>query len=127
MKYIFKRIFHIILLSSCSLSDETKTLSGGWVLAFESKHDVVIDEGARFVPCQVMKYGYDDNFIVAEQKPTEECFRGKDTNSYPDMQSTYYWIVDHKNHSFFGPLSFSEYESKRKELGIPTTLELNPI
>jgi hypothetical protein len=39
-------------------------------------------------------------------------------------RTTNYWIIDHTRNLFLGPLSFEEYEKKRKDLGVPDDLQL---
>jgi hypothetical protein len=115
-------------LSSCNLSDETKELSGGWLFVSESKTDKVIDGGYAFIPCEVTHYGYNIDFIIAAQKPTRECFLGKDKSDYQfGSDSTYYWIVVHKGKQLIGPLGRIEFENAKDSLKIPSSIKLEPI
>jgi hypothetical protein len=126
IKLLFLTLF--ATTQSCNLSDETRKLSGGWVFVHESKTDKVIDGGNLFIPCQVTHYGFNSDFIVAAQKPSNECFLGKDLNTYSlGKDSTYYWIVIHKDKKLIGPMLKLEYEMAKDSLGIPSSLKLDIV
>jgi hypothetical protein len=110
------------------MNDETNTLSGGWVFADEGKSDKVIDSGNIHVPCNVIAYGYDDQYIIAEQRPTSNCFLGSDTFKYKyGFDSTYYWIIGHERKIFIGPLTTEEFNKMKEQIGIPKDLSLKPV
>jgi hypothetical protein len=112
----------------CNPSDETKQLSGGWMFVSESMTDRVLDGGNIFIPCEVTHYGYNNDFIIAAQKPAKECFLGIDSNVYASGNSaTYYWIVVHNGKRLIGPLGFSEFEHAKDSLNIPSDVKLEPI
>jgi hypothetical protein len=115
-------------MQSCNVSDERNNLSGGWEFVSESKHDKVIDGGKKHIPCEVIAYGFNDEFILAAQKPTEDCFLGKDTIEYKaGRNSTYFWIIAHKQNLFLGPLTETEFKVAKEKYKVPVDLKLNPI
>lgn len=117
-----------LTLSYCNLSDETKKLSGGWTFVSESKTDKVIDGGNIFIPCEVTHFGYNNDFIIAAQRPANDCFLGNDKNTYASgIDSIYYWIVVHKGKRLLGPLGRVEFEKAKHSLNIPNTVKLEPI
>jgi hypothetical protein len=125
-KWIIVLVCLIIL--GCSLNDETRNLGNGWVLAKEGSEDVVLDGGDLIIPCQVTKYGINDDFIVAEQHRRIDCFVSKGSFIYPaSLDSIYYWIVVHKKGLVLGPLEYQEYTRKRDSLLIPQSVILHPI
>ena len=116
----------IAMLTSCNFSDETTKISGGWTFAIEGKHDKVISKGNKYIPCEVVAYDDNDDFIIAKQKPMKECFFRMDTIiHYPTTDSIFYWIIDHKRKLFLGPLMYRDYFIKRKLLKVPQDLKLS--
>lgn len=127
MKKLLILLF-IVVLTSCNFSDETRTLSGGWTFVSEARHDRVIEGGNIFIPCEVIKYGYNKDFIVAAQKPTEECFLGKDTFEYKLGRDTvYYWLIKHSSKIFLGPMDEEEYLQARIRYKVPENLKLKSL
>ncbi len=115
----------VILLGSCNLSDQVEQLSGNCIFISEGPKDQIIEGENFWIPCQVTRYAYNDDFIIAAQKPTRECFRGSDNFSYSiGKDSTYYWIVVHKEGLLIGPLTRSELVSKKEFYQIPDDLEV---
>ena len=74
-------------------------------------------------------YQYDDNFIVAKQKPR----RYKEFNyTYSEgykyskgLDSEYYWIIKKKEKKVFGPLEYSQFIRLCDEFYVPENLRLN--
>jgi hypothetical protein len=125
---IMTRRFTFLVLftvSSCNFSDDTKQLSGGWTFVTESEEGKVIVNGQKTVPCKVVQYGYNDDFIVALQKPTKDCFVGTDSNKYSlGKDDHYYWVIIHKQDLFVGPLSEGDFETYKIAHNIPDDLRL---
>ncbi len=118
----------IVVLSSCNFSDETRSLSGDWTFVDEGHLNRVIDGGKNHIPCDVIKYGYNNDFIIAAQKPTEDCFLGKDTSVYKaGKNKTYYWIIGHSQKLFLGPMNETEFNEAKKKYNVPDDLELKPV
>lgn len=127
MKKIMFLMSIVCYLFACNFSDELIKLSKGWLYVSEGKRQKVIDGGEIFVPCEVTGYEYDDDFIVASQRPTSECFLGKDTFEYKQgKDSTYYWLIIHKSNELLGPLTKEEYLKVRMKYNVPKRLELRP-
>ena len=121
-------LFALFIFASCNLSDERRNLSGDWEFVDEGRQDRAIDSYKHHIPCNVIEYGYDDNFIIAAQKPTSDCFLGPDSFTYKyGMDSTYYWIIEHDKKLFIGPLDLASFSKMRMELGIPMGLTLSPV
>ena len=95
-------------------------------------NDVIIGDN-------ILRYNYDVNFIVAEQKPPDSI---PDKINYEDWKIAYeksnfkqYWIIDKKQKSVFssvtksysnvyGPLKKDEYLHKLKQLNVSKDLKL---
>ena len=98
-------------------------------------------KNALNVPCTVRGYAYNENFIVACQKPfpicildnvsTDSLFTWQLNNKkYVDSCKQYtfslnFWIIDIKKDSFYGPLNLNEYLQKRIDLKIPDELKMS--
>lgn len=123
-----RNIFSVVLfaLCSCNMSDDVVKLSNNYVFYHEGMHDNVIynENGGKIIPCNVTAYNYNNNFIIAQQTPTSTCVMGNDKINYPSKDSSFYWIIAHKDNAFLGPLTLSDYERARERLGIPKDLQL---
>jgi hypothetical protein len=126
-------LFLLIIFSLFNLScDEYKELGGGYEYAFESKVDVFIfhikEEGyyERLIPCTILDYADNKQFIVAAQKPYTDCLpqamREDALNTGNDIN---FWIADKEKAITYGPLSYDEYLKKRRELGVPSDLKMD--
>ncbi len=111
--------------------DVEKELSGGYSYSLEGStrfigHPTQLTTG-KIIPCEVIDYEYNDEFIIASQDPVSfaDCprpYNREDAiNSGNDIN---YWIADHRSDALLGPLSLEEYKEKRAELGIPEDLQL---
>jgi len=117
-----------VLFTSCNFSDEKNELSGDCRFYSEGTSNNIIMNGERLIPCDILKYGYNDEFIIVEQKPTKDCFIGEDTLVYNNgRETTYYWIIQHSSKLMLGPLTLSEFELERRKLKVPEDLELGDI
>ncbi len=68
------------------------------------------------IPEYVFEIGHDDNFIIAKQHPTSGFQSGYQINT----EITNYFLIDMnaQKDKVTGPLSLSEFEQLRKQLGI---------
>lgn len=117
-----------LILISCSSSDYNEQLSGNYYYINDGPPLVYIRPemmGGPFIPCTIIDYAFNDQFIIAVQKWTEDC--GYYTNEAAKKSGNAYnfWIVDHTSNKLIGPLSIDEYIRKRSELEIPDELKLN--
>jgi len=118
----------LILFFSCNFSDESIKLSGGYSFVDEGKKHKVIIGKNNYIPCEVIDYDFDNNFIIVKQKPTDLCFYGKDSSFYKEgKQFNYYWIIDNSNKLFLGPLNFKEFSNSLKKLNVSDKLKLKPV
>ncbi len=120
-------IILLILIYSCGgISDSTTELSNGYYYASESANENIIvrhgyKNGDRYIPCNVIEYKYDDDYIIAKQLPSPDCFWDIDSNTYGD-EKYYYWIIVTNENTILGPLSLVEFMDKRIQLNIPVHL-----
>ncbi|MDH5415244.1 MAG: DUF3997 domain-containing protein [Flavobacteriaceae bacterium] len=130
---IFRRFFFVLMLftQSCNLSDSTKHLGEGYFYRNEGGNikDILCEHptGGE-IPATVIDYTYDENFIIAKQKPKlpQDPLYEKEYYYRGGANGEYYWIVIKYSHVVLGPLSDVEYKEMRKKHKIPGKLEFNP-
>lgn len=122
LKYLI--LTSCIAFGSCNLSDDVVQLSGNYSFYHESMDDNTIynEGGDEAIPCNVVAYDYNNDYIVAKQIRTRQCDLEKRTE-YPNSDSIFYWIVAHKGKKFLGPLTLIDYQQKRISLNIPSDLQ----
>lgn len=132
MRKLFKYYFIIIILIPCINScigwDGTKELTGGYFLRVEG--DILsFGKGKQEIQPNVLRYNYNDDFIIAEQKPykTNDAIYEKVYDYKYGRNHIYYWIIIIKKDSLLGPLSKSEFELERNKYKVPTDLLLKEI
>ncbi|MHB1003073.1 MAG: DUF3997 domain-containing protein [Thermoleophilia bacterium] len=83
----------------------------------------------RLIPCNVISYDFNDDYIVALQMPSTECVGNlavrSDVSTEPGSGNNY-WIVDKEALKTYGPYTEEEYITKRQELDVPDDLKLDP-
>jgi hypothetical protein len=119
MKYTYNntKIFIIILLlfQNCS-NDFTKDLGDGYFYRFEGGelNDIL---GKGEIPATVLEYAFNDDFIIAEQKPKlpQDPLYDNEYNYNNGANSLYYWIIIKKQNLVLGPFSYLEYIKVKNE------------
>ncbi|GAB4020039.1 hypothetical protein [Spirosoma koreense] len=104
-----------------------KQLNGPYYLdAVDEYEDMSISiqdgqDGVGVIKATVFAVSQTDEFIIAKQHPLDETRN-------VDKSTTNYFIIPLKqkiskatDRNYYGPLSFSEFNSKKKELGIEDT------
>lgn len=110
------------------MSDQTNTIWDGCFYRNEGANtkDILCSApGSGEVPGTVTGYEYDDNFLIASQKPKipGESLYSK-TYEYDDSEAEYYWIVIRSPRAFVGPLTADQYVEMREQYGVPDDLTL---
>ena len=129
MCFDINRVFFaciFIIVSSCSGRDYIESLPGGYQFISESnEQSFIYGKGDEFIPCTVIDYVFDDNFILICQKPSEPCIHtdatGLDVENVDIIQ---FWIVDIREDKLLGPFILTEYLQKRNNIGVPERLTL---
>jgi len=104
------------------LTDFTADFGNGCKLHQLSAQDIRISVGGSIaatdsIPAKVVTCGFDKNFVIAQQQQLDA--KGKPI--WGDFQ---YWIVDGPQKKRYGPYSEQEFAAKRKELGVPDSIQL---
>ncbi|WP_152559897.1 hypothetical protein [Hymenobacter sp. IS2118] len=120
-----------ILFSLASCSDVEKKLSGGYFLRMEGKdlNDILSNSaGRKEIPSNVLTCNYDNNFIIASQKPGKTDDPLYEPAVYKSGRNTiYYWLIVHSKKITLGPLSNHEFLSARQAYNVPADLVLEPL
>lgn len=112
-----KYIFLVVCIISCFLvigcngkffgpgmADFTYKLSGNYKLYKAGTASIVrTDTKAKIIGDNIIGIAWDDNFILAKQELNKKV---------------YYWILDIKRSTQYGPLSDDEFSEMKKELKI---------
>jgi hypothetical protein len=156
----------LFLFTSCIHGIEVRKLSGGYYYhnaGRESKYILppsvasspshMINFLKKYIFSLVVAFEYNDEFIVAAQKPIEEefysqmgweldviyrqrrrCIDVTDSiiKNDPYFQKILsrklsYWIIYHKNDSVYGPLTAEEYKGKYKTLKMPEKFNFSKV
>lgn len=123
-------VLFLCLLVSCS--DATKELGGSYFLRIEgeSTNEILNHEpNKNGVPPAVLKYNFNDSFIIAEQKPNKfNDVMHDDSIVYRNgRKALYYWIIlKHKN-KLVGPMNEVEFKEARNKYKVPKDLVLQSV
>ncbi|MBP5681049.1 MAG: DUF3997 domain-containing protein [Bacteroidales bacterium] len=88
------------------------------------------------VAMDVTDYDYNDEYIVAEQKPRQlfetyiskkgmDFLEAKKEGLWDEFDIFEYWIVSKKSCEVYGPLSYNQYEEYKTKLNISSDLKLH--
>ncbi len=149
MKRFAFQLVLLIMFFSCK-NEYPVNLGKGYKLDYDgNSYDCILDtENTIMVAAHVVRYSYDSNFIVAEQKPwydfrisgLKEMTYSKRMEAIENSTIRQYWIINKKQKSeysldtlsklarysnVFGPFKKEDYLQKREELGVPKALQLN--
>lgn len=110
----------------CSCQDRTVELSGGYFYRDEGERikDILSVQGNREIPATVTAYAFDDYFIIAKQKPkvpADPLYNKQPVYEFGN-EYVYYWIIDHRQDTVWGPLGEEEYWRVRAWVGVPPEL-----
>lgn len=127
------RLFRYILLTlliSCT-NDSSIDLNGGYFLIIEGKGANLIanrNVSTREIPSDVISYNFNDQFIIAKQKPSETDNIIFTPTIYSDgRDKVYYWLIVHERNLVLGPLNKQDYDSACRLYRVPTTLKFKAV
>ena len=117
------------MVQSCS-SDYTKNLGNGYFYRFEGgEMNDIFNKKANGgqIPANVVSYDFDDDFIIAKQKPKlpQDPLYEKDYKYIKGDKEYYYWLIVKESNLVLGPLNFEEFNSSRIKYKVPNNIMLN--
>jgi len=114
----------LLLVYSCNFSDYVRDLPGSYKYYDEGGSFKVIYGGVKnrsVIPCTVLRYKFNNDFIIAFQKAANKCHFPNEVEQ--ELGISYYWIIDVKKDSLYRFSNQKKYLQKRRELGIPKKLQ----
>ena len=90
-----------------------------------------VSNGAEIIPAKILDYKSNSKFGLALQKPIYELpeYGKVRPNVFDDVigksNKVNYWVIVKKGNIFYGPLNRESYIKKRREFGVPKTLQLD--
>ncbi len=128
--YLFSILFLTLIFHNCSFNDSTENLGDGYFYRNEGESikDILCKKAnGREIPATVLEYHYDDNFIIAKQKPKipQDPLYDLDYKYNKGTNEYYYWIIVKDSNIVLGPLSIEEFNISRIKLKLPNNIKFN--
>jgi len=132
--------FLLLLLFSCTSSDDNfPVFAKHYKLDYTGQGEIMIKnispntKRGWEVYGHVLFYGYNNDFIIIQQKPRDKIVSPFNLSQKFDEQNlkiqksniSQYWIIKIHNDSIFGPFNKAEYFFERKKLNVPDNLKLD--
>lgn len=125
---IIMLILSTMLFASCGgvTSDYSEKLPGGYQFISESKdQSFIYGKNKQYIPCSVISYAFNNDFILVYQQPSELCIHTEATGiKIANIDVVQFWIIDVQQESLMGPFTLLEFLNQRKKMGVPNELEL---
>ncbi|MCL4473670.1 MAG: DUF3997 domain-containing protein [Actinobacteria bacterium] len=120
--------FVAVFIVGCNANESYTSLSGKYTYVWDGDANTYIfhelySRNGKLIPCTVKEYVYDDAFIIASQKPNQNCNLRRE-DSLRTGNELNYWIADIGRDQLHGPLSYDEYIKMRDKLKVPEILSL---
>jgi len=121
----------VLLLAGCDMpsynfmGDYRFAVGGGYMLSRSSANNVkVVPESGGYrhvpiIPVKVIKIGFDEQFVIA----LRQQMNGFD----PVPNGLDYWILDTSIPAVYGPLNLEQFNLKRADLKVPSSLSLKDV
>lgn len=116
------------IFQSCS-SDYSKNLGDGYFYRYEGSNlrDIhCIEANGGEVPADILEYVFDDEFILAKQKPKlpQDPLYDKEYIYNRGDKEFYYWLIVKNEDLVFGPLNLEEFNNLKYKYKVPDKLIL---
>jgi adenine/guanine phosphoribosyltransferase-like PRPP-binding protein len=128
IKFYVSIVFFITLvLQSCNFSDSTENLGNGYFYRNEGEtiKDILSNNASGGeIPATVVSYDFDDDFIIAKQKPKlpQDPLYEKDYKYDRGDKEYYFWIIEKNENIVLGPLNLEEFKIQRRKYKVPNEL-----
>lgn len=121
MKYllIIVSVFVIILIWGL-FDDGTENLGGGY--KYYPDNDFIAGSSIM-IPPYIEGFKTNKSHIIVKQrlkglKPAAIFYDIMDYNFYLGLDTVYYWIINKRDNSYFGPIGYDEFVEKKDSLHI---------
>src|SRR5699024_11018556 len=116
-------VLSTVLFASCGggINDYTEELPGGYQFISESKdQSFIYGKNKQYIPCSVISYTFNNDFILVYQQPSEPCIHTEATGiKIANKDMVQFWITDVQKELLIGPFTLSEFLNQRKKMGVP--------
>ena len=121
MKKVRTVLIILFSLTSCSMSDGIIDMKNGFIFARESKYSQVIERigGDTIVPCSVLEFEYNQEYIVAVQVDNKDCMSEVGSDSKLN-----FWIIDCDNNEIYERMTIKDFQEMKQVLGIKLCLNI---
>lgn len=117
-----------MFLFSCDLESEHNLGSGYYLIGTKSNTSVVKKvEGKKgifdgVILGEIVEYKFNDGYILILRNASDKAKSYNENDPLGELQkgdsTIQYWIIQKVNNKVFGPMSISEYKSRKKQLNI---------
>lgn len=123
VKFLF-----LLFFLGCNLSDDIIELPNGYVYASESQFFNEIEKCKKVgdsiikitIPSCIIKYKYNERYIIALQKPFDDSEdTKKNIENFNKIKINYYWVIDTKFDYLFGPITLDSFNKLSKKMYLP--------
>jgi hypothetical protein len=115
--------FFFFLFLSLMCDTDSEKIGNGFVYNAEQKHII----GKVDIPPTIISYDYNNDFIVAKQKPKKynEAIYDEMEYVYPLGRDTvYYWLIIKEKQKIVGPLDYDDFLLLKRAYKVPNNLKL---
>lgn len=129
--YTYSVFIFTLLLQSCNFSDSTVNLGNDYYYRHEGGelNDIFNkypNPNGREIPANVVSYDFDDDFIIAKQKPKlpQDPLYDKDYKYNRGDNEFYYWLIVKNEKLVLGPLNLDEFNILKDKYKVSDKLML---
>lgn len=112
-----------LLITTLFYTPNEIKLSGGYKY-YSNRKDIIHKNNN--IPPTVLDYKYNQDFIIALQKPEayDKIIYGNLGKYEYGRDTIYYWLIICQKDSVIGPMSFNQYIQTREIYKVPSNLQL---
>jgi hypothetical protein len=126
----FFLLVSLFLLPTACTHDKNDLGAGYYYHEKGGKEKTIISQVTKRGICgEIIDYDYDNDFILAAQKPYENyCWFDSYVEDFPNgLNATYYWLILKKDNIILGPYELTKFKEIRNRYKVPATLNLDTV
>lgn len=120
-----------LLFLPFSCSHDKNDLGAGYFYHEKGGRDktIISTDAKRGICGEIIAYDYDDDFILAAQKPYENyCWFDSYVEDFPNgLDATYYWLIIKKDNIILGPYEQTKFKEIRDRYKVPASLHVSAV